>query len=297
MSTAFLNTFFHTLPLPEQYIPSLLTYAAQLEAQSEWAALLTRMMEKQYDKYPDDMAKPIIALGERIGCHAYTAEFLFFACAAEPLLARYKAAGISEDIYWDSMRDLLWKFRECLDVHNIPGSFVAHWFPGFFHMKRFALGRLQFEHQTFREESYSRAGVTLHRGDDVINIHIPSAGPLTKESRMDAYRRAYNFYIGEFSGDILPIVCNSWLLYPAHRVFLPAHSNILSFMDDFDIISSAETETFSNAWRVFGADAAKSPADWPQDTSIRRAFRDRILSGGKVGSGYGVILFDGEKIL
>ena len=34
-----------------------------------------------------------------------------------------------------------------------------------------------------------------------------------------------------------------------------------------------------------------------KDTSVRRAFRDRILSGGKVGSGYGVILFDGEKIL
>ena len=37
--------------------------------------------------------------------------------------------------------------------------------------------------------------------------------------------------------------------------------------------------------------------DLPEDTSIRRAFKQRLQQGKPTGYGYGVILFDGEKIL
>jgi hypothetical protein len=164
-------------------------------------------------------------------------------------------------------------------------------------MTRYALGRLQYEHARFDADEYTCAGITLHRGDAVINCHIPSCGPLTKEARTDSYRQAWDFYKRDFPHGILPVVCSSWLLYPEHADFLPAHSNILSFMQDFTLLRSSVDESFRNAWRIFGSAAARPASEWPRDTSIRRAFADRILAGKPVGSGYGILLFDGNRIL
>ena len=296
--SAFMKQFLTGIELPEEYIPALIEVWEKLAAKEDFRRLTDRLMAKDYEKI-DELLTPAAQIGEECGAHPYTSQFLLNAASAEPLLALYRERGVDEEIYWMSMHDLKWKFHECLERYNVPGSFVAHWFPRFFHMTRFALGRLQFEHATFNADSYSACGVELKRGDDVINIHIPSAGPLTKESRMDAYRRAYRFFKKDFEGDILPIVCHSWLLYPAHREFLPAHSNILSFMDDFDILFERQEEPgcFGNAWRVFGAAADRPMDTWPSDTGLRRAYLDWLRSGKGAGNGYGVILFDGENIV
>ena len=78
---------------------------------------------------------------------------------------------------------------------------------------------------------------------------------------------------------------------------LPEKSNILKFMSDFEIIESEEKDKFDDAWRVFDKYGYKSPKKWPENTSLRRAFKQRVLSGGKTGHGFGVIVFDGEKIV
>ncbi|MGM9653666.1 MAG: acyltransferase domain-containing protein [Eubacteriales bacterium] len=296
MTVSFVEAFYRGIGIPEDYLPDLLYYAGKFSAEEDWGALVDRYMSGACTDI-NEVLNTAAAIGDRFLCHRFTSHLTFYAFCGEPLLERYRSAGISEEIYWDSMRDLRYKFFECLAVHGVPGTFVGTWHSGFFRMTRFALGRLQYEHASFAEDAYTRCGVTLHRGSDVINCHIPSSGPLTKESRMDSYRRAYDFYRRDFPAGVLPIVCSSWLLYPEHADFLPANSNILSFMGDFDIIRSGVDEKFSNAWRVFGAAAAEPPEKWPRDTSIRRAFAERVCSGGSVGSGYGVILFDGEKIL
>ena len=291
----FIRNFLTGITIPERYHPELLAYAEQMDAIPAWHALVDHFTAGDYgdnDKLREDAA----ALCAPI-CHHFTTDFLLYVFAARALKERYQAAGIAEEIYWDTMRDLRWKFDECLAVHGIPGTFVASWYYGFFNMSRFALGRLQYEHRGFDMDEYTCAGITLRRGDDVLNCHIPSSGPLTEESRLDSYRRAWEFYQKDFPGGVVPIVCSSWLLYPEHADFLPPHSNILSFMRDFAILRSSVDEKFANAWRVFGADASKPASQWPRDTSVRRAFAERICSGGTVGSGYGVLLFDGRKIL
>ena len=296
--SAFMKQFLTGIDLPKEHIPALVSLSDKLMEHEDFRTLISRLMAKDYEKI-DELLTAAAQIGEKYGAHPYTSHFLLNAAAAEPLLALYREKGVDEEIYWNSMRDLKWKFHECMDRYNIPVSFVAHWFPRFFHMTRFALGRLQFEHTTFNADSYCACGVELKRGDDVINIHIPSAGPLTLESRMDAYRRAYRFFKADFEGDIMPIVCHSWLLYPAHREFLPAHSNILSFMDDFDIIFQREEApgAFGNNWRVFGAAADTPMENWPEDTSLRRAYLGWLRAGKPAGNGYGVILFDGENIV
>lgn len=93
----------------------------------------------------------------------------------------------------------------------------------------------------------------------------------------------------------MAFVCGSWLLYEGHREFLPGNSNILRFMDDFDIIRSADKEKFGDGWRVFGKYSNGPVDDLPEDTSIRRAFKQRLQQGKPTGYGYGVFFFDGER--
>ena len=114
---------------------------------------------------------------------------------------------------------------------------------------------------------------------------------------MDSYRKAYDYFCGD-SGEPLICMCLSWLIDPVNREILPPTSHFNTFADDFDIVGSVEDEGgFVNAWRVFGADADKDPAEWPERTSLQRAFKKHKLSDGKFGYGIGFLIFDGEKIV
>jgi hypothetical protein len=119
------------------------------------------------------------------------------------------------------------------------------------------------------------------------------------EVRLDSYKKAYAFYAerNELKNGLLAVTCHSWLLYPAHKQFLPNNLNIVSFIDDFDILGSGEEDHFSNDWRVFGSAASLPPTERPRDTALRKAYAEWICSGGKAGAGYGIMLFDGECIV
>ncbi len=232
---------------------------------------------------------------ERLDCgvHAYTLHLLLFICFSRRLHERYREAGIDEQIWFDSMCDLKWKLRECWRMYGIWGSFVARWFPGFFTMSRFALGRFQYE--TIRMgETYTYGGKTVGAEDTVLNFHIPSCGPITPERRMDSYRRAEAFYRDLFPDGITVLTCHSWLLFPAHREMLPPDSNIVGFMNDFQLLHAEEDPGYHDFWRVFYR--AYSP-DMPAETTLQRAYLARRNSGLPGGAGRGVILLQNGEIL
>ena len=236
-------------------------------------------------------------ISESLACSALSVETYFFLRCLEELYVRYENAGISEKIFWDTAADLRFKLSECHAVHGIWGTFVGSWNPPFYRMERFALGRFQYERTPFPSDGYEKKGAIIEKGEPVLNFHIPSSGRMPKEVRLDSYREAYRFYGTSRKDGLLVLICDSWLLYPNHRSILPESSNILSFMDDFEIISSREADNFPDQWRVFGNTEGLSPSDLPEKTSLQRAFKSYLLSGGKMGSGFGVILFDGEKIV
>lgn len=97
---------------------------------------------------------------------------------------------------------------------------------GFFEMTRFALGRLQFELMDF-PESYEKTGHVRPEGmTKVINMHIPSCGPLKKEGCEASFRQAAAFFADAFPGEKIAFFCESWLLYPApSRIFKPGFRN------------------------------------------------------------------------
>ena len=55
-------------------------------------------------------------------------------------------------------------------------------------------------------------------------------------------------------------VCHSWLLFLGNREILPAHLNMVDFINDFRILESYERDDFGDKWRVFGADFEKEHA-------------------------------------
>ncbi|MBQ8508784.1 MAG: DUF5596 domain-containing protein [Clostridia bacterium] len=234
---------------------------------------------------------------EQRGFNRYTAHLYFLLTCTRRLEERYAAAGIDRALFVNLMCDLRYKLIECRHMHGVWGTFVFSWFRRHFLMTRFALGRFQFEENPFDRDCYEAHGVRIVRGERIINFHIPSSGPMTREARLDAYRRAYDFYkIPE--GGKLVLRCDSWLIYPQCRDVFPAGSNLRDFMDDFDILDGKCTPgTFNNAWRVFYKDYNGDTSILPRETSLQRAIADWLDKGNGIGSGYGIIVFDGEKIL
>ncbi|GAA4654615.1 hypothetical protein GCM10023142_17530 [Anaerocolumna aminovalerica] len=222
--------------------------------------------------------------------HSYTMSMLLLLLCAKPLMEKYSEKGLPEDIYWDSIKDLGYKLKECHHVYGIWGTFVRDWFPGYYQMSRFALGRMQYECASFSFDTVTINGITIKSGDKVLMIHIPSSGSFTKEERLESYHKAKEFYSKEFDNQPIPVVCDSWLLYPAYKEVFPTHSNIRSFIDDFSYIYEKAEEEFLDAWRLFGNDYNKSPKDWPKTTSLQKAFAEYFISGGKAGIGYGIFI-------
>ena len=293
----------------------LIELMEQLDVPAEARPVLSdagkRMMEKQgaemqrlgalFMAAPKENAPSVFEQLDRIaeicGVHPYTASFVFLCWNVQDLQEHYRIKGISNEVFHDTILDLRYKLAECHEVHHVWGTFVRDWFPGFFALTRFALGRMQYEFSEFQGESHTAGGITVKKGDCVLTMHIPSCGPLTKDLREDSYRRAYTFYQKDFPGKPVIFTCSSWLLYPPHDGMLPKSSNVVSFLHDFDPVFSVETDTFDNAWRIYGADGGKPLDQLPQNTSMQRAYANWLRGGHKAGWGYGIFMFDGRQFI
>ena len=237
-------------------------------------------------------------LSDTAGLSEYTLYFYFLILCSDVLHEKYRARGIEDQIFWDTMDDLRCKLLECYEVKGVWGTFVVDWYEGFLTMERFALGRFQYEEKAFEGEPFTKNGITVNPKDIVYNFHIPSSGqPIDHATRYDSYRKAYEFYGCKQKGKPLILVCDSWLLSAENEKFLPSDSNILAFIRDFDMISNRSYDTFSDSWRVFGKHHTLPVEQRPVDTKLRKSVVQHLLNGGQMGYGYGLIIFDGEKII
>lgn len=246
--------------------------------------------EKDISLNYDALLKKAESAGESVGVHKYSAGLLLFVCLSKHLRRLYKEQGIDDKIWYDSMLDLKWKLWECKAVKNMWGSFVAWWFPGFFNMTRFALGRLQFDFTRYGD-TYASDDISLTPDSMVIGVHIPrTLTPFGKESRDDAYAQAKAFFGPKLNGAPMVFTCCSWLLYPAIKEILPEKSNVRTFMDEFKIIKEYHDKDgeYNDAWRLFDMDQPENIDDYPEDTSLRRAFKAYLKNGGKTGEGLGI---------
>lgn len=293
----FIKNIMEKIEFPQEAQEVFMNLCHQIEKIKVYHEKFTELADRYMSGESDPIFEEVDVLAETMKVPSYTMSMMLFLWCGEALHEEYISEEIPDEIYWDTIYDLKYKLMECYQVHGIWGTFVRSWYPGFYQMTRFALGRMQYEYADFKLDEYEVDGNIVKKGDRVINMHIPSSGSFSEEKRLDSYKRAFEFFKEDFGGKPIPMVCDSWLLYPEHREFLPEHLNIRSFMEDFTYIEGATEDKFENAWRVFGKDSAKAPDELPQETSLQKAYAGHLIAGGKTGSGYGVFFFDGEKIL
>ena len=288
MNREFLELFLEKTQFPDAGKESILA-AAELVG-----GKIMPILAFYEDGYKHEATVPLIKeLSEISKVHEYTLWMILLILAAEKARPFYK----TEEIYWDTFCDLRYKAQECFDVYGIWGTFVAHWYPIFYNGTIVKLGRMEYQVKAcpFKEPK-TALGITVNPGDPILALHIPTSfEPFDKESRMESYRMAWRYFCPD--GRPLVCVCGSWLLYDKYEgVFAPG-SNIASFRKEFYMLQSKESETFANCWRVFGSKHTLSTEEFPENTSLQRAFKRYMLAGGTHGNGTGVIVFDGEKLL
>ncbi len=219
---------------------------------------------------------------------------ILFGIDAEAL---YRERGIAEDIYWASMRDITIWTKTCMKMRGHVGLYEYGWILSFLTAEIVRLHRLEFHIIQFMEnKTWSKAGVTVKGGAPVVNIHIPEDGPLKPDDVIESFRRAYRYF--NCTGT-QAFVCHSWLLYPGNYEFLSETSNIRKFMDNFDLITRDESRYSGDLWRVFGpCPSYRDTSVFPRDTELQRGMiRYLDEHDFTTGSGYGIFLFDGEKIV
>lgn len=236
-------------------------------------------------------------ISEKIGVHTYTLQMVYLILISAHLHDLYIINSYPEDIYNDSVLDLKWKLFECKQVYDVWGIFVAWWTIGFFKLKRFGIGRLQFNLRPF-PFNYSDKNFTVSEGELTLDTHIPSCGPLVREDYLESYRKAEIFFKEHFKKGYTVFNCNSWLLSPNNRIILPAKSRIREFADDYLIIKTTDDPTNSNLWRIFYKfTASESYDNLPTDTSLQRDFLKWLKNGNNIGTAYGLIFSKNGKIL
>lgn len=270
---------------------ALLTLRALLARSPQEAAFLACVDSFLAEK-PSHLTEYLPDLSEiarQTDIHPYSVNLLFLLESAKKFRPSFLAAGYSDELFCDTFRDLKWKLAECQEVYGVPGTFVPSWYPGFFLLKRFALGRLQFELHPFPFDSYDAGSLHLKKGDPVINMHIPSCGPLTPEACEDSFARAMRFYADDFPNGVFPFFVDSWLIDPDLIALLP-EGNLRHFASLFTLLGYGKNEEFSDGWRVFGKDWKNPPALLPTRTRLQKEIAACLAAGGRFGSGRGIFV-------
>ena len=125
-------------------------------------------------------------------------------------------------------------------------------------------------------------------------MHIPPKFKMSKETVTKALKQSYEYY--GLNG-VVAYQCHSWLLYPDFETVFVAGGNIMDFRSCFDILHASNNPTFEDCWRVFKVGEIHDLDSLPTDTRLQRNIIEHMKKGGKTGEGFGVLVFDGEKIL
>lgn len=222
--------------------------------------------------------------------HPYTGQLLMWICLSRRLQMYYQQAGIRREVWHNSMMDLRYKLFECKAVYGIWGTFVD-WFGYFYSLKRFAVGRFQFDMISLGRH-YEKNGVSLTPDSRVLNVHIPRTGTRMDRETVDrTFAEAAGFFRDWFGGEPVVFVCDSWLLFEKHRRMLPASSNIVGFMDHFDIVEQRLFDDYEEIWRFFDCLYTPDLDKLPQDSTLRRQYVDLMRRGEKTGCGFGIYVY------
>lgn len=223
--------------------------------------------------------------GDDPGGMRLLALYLAAACRTWEL---YRAAGVPEAVFWDTMGCFARFLRE---TQLYAGDFAfdrSAWAWRQLACRLFRLGTLEFEYRLLTEAEPQPPG--LAPGQPVLSVHIPSDARLTQTALSDSYGQARRFFAAEGAafcenGPPRVTLCGTWLLAPALRGLLAPCAGILRFAEDYELYAEFPEEPSFYRWLFAGK---QPPEPLPQTTSLQRAAAAHLAAGGKIGEAWGV---------
>ena len=179
---------------------------------------------KEYDKKCED--------GKR-NLYSY-----LYMCDA--LKKRYDEKGIPEEIFWDTIHDLVIWTSTWSDIKG--GLYLGElfWLACHMDMQLFKLGRLQFKAGKCEHDIPEKG---LKKGDNIMEVHIPEGGSFTPEECRKSIEYAKEFfakYFPEYKFE--HFTCHSWLMDKVLEEMLPKESKIIQFQNMFDVYHPEEDD-------------------------------------------------------
>jgi hypothetical protein len=210
--------------------------------------------------------------------------YVYVFVAAVPHVRSYhQQHGIPDDISRRTLADLGRNMAVHRRRRGTGGLLVPWWIKLHFRGEIYQLGRLQFQRATLgnRTGRAVAAALPLGPGDPSLNLHIPDfSGPMSPTACHESIARAREFFPRHFPEEAYALAtCESWLLDPQLREYLPESSNIIHFQRRFQPgYPVAENDDTRPVGFVFG-DPGLPLETLPRRTTLERAIVDHLRAG------------------
>ena len=247
---------------------------------------------KEYDgKFKKALAKYYISDAITIENYDRSQEdgernLLSYLFMCEALKEKYEEKGIDTGILYDTLSDIVIWTNTWSDIKG--GLYLGElgWLAKHMSMKLFKLGRLQF---CFGKAECDIPDAGVKEGDDILEIHIPAAGPLSVDECKKSIEKAKEFfakYYPEYNYKCF--TCHSWLLDSTLTEMLSEESNIIKFGKMFTVIREDKADDIITY--VFRWDTTRRKVkDLYCPSSLAKKVRDHVLAGGDFFASYGYI--------
>lgn len=189
---------------------------------------------------------------------------------------RYKAKGISDKIYFDTMKCFTRFLGECRERTGTVVFDRGWWTYRQVSMTLFRIGELEYE-------------MCLFRGKKATSIHIPSDADFSPEKVQESLKQAGEFFKKRYP-DYADVAyfCESWLLSPRLGALIKEESNIRKFQNLFQTDEDLPQDKEYMEW-VFGKTADTPWQELPERTSLQRKVREMLKNGENLGAGTGIL--------
>ena len=192
----------------------------------------------------------------------------------------YQNKGILDKVFDDTFYDITIWCEECFRKYGFYGIEEAQWVANSIQMKLFCLGRLQFEPHIL-EKAIDEDRVKLPKGSKVLNVHIPAGEKMDYEACIESFKAAEEFFGDTYEA----YMCDSWLLSPVLKEFLPKTSNIIRFQNLFHVFEM-NYDFPQGEERIF-KDVRTDKENYPENSSLQKKAKEYVLSGKDLGIGVG----------